>query len=326
MGIFKNLIEPGAIVAIFTLGTWINRCERSRATGDPRTPLFKDDSEDENTGENGYGAIEEQPCRPRRVVHSRVLRKFPFLLEIFYWLLIYWVYQGARAISARLIVENESVFQKAEHHAIQILSFERHLDVDIELSVQQFALNKAPWLMDYLAHVYHSHIVIGVVFYVYCYTFMSRNQYQRIRRALALENVIAFVIISLWRCSPPRLLPEEYGFIDVLHKDNSGSAWTHNKFQLTIAAMPSLHLGNSVLIAFCLLNYSPHVLLRIVAPLWPMIMELTVVATANHFVLDTIVGVAVIATAYRFNRMMLGLLPLERVMFRAIRLEKPGES
>ncbi|KAJ5134328.1 hypothetical protein N7526_005693 [Penicillium atrosanguineum] len=307
MGIFKNLIEPGAIVAIFTLGTWINRCERSRATGDPRTPLFKDDSEDENTGENGYGAIEAQPCRPRRVVHSRVLRKFPFLLEIFYWLLIYWVYQGARAISARLIVGNESVFQKAEHHAIQIQSFERHLDVEIELSVQQFVLNKAPWLMDYLAHVYHSHIVIGV-------TRTGSGECHRLRNHLTL---------AMFTSASP---PEEYGFIDVLHKDNSGSAWTHNKFQLTIAAMPSLHFGNSVLIAFCLLNYSPHVLLRIVAPLWPMIMELTVVATANHFVLDTIVGVAVIATAYRFNRMMLGLLPLERVMFRAIRLEKPGES
>lgn len=155
---------------------------------------------------------------------------------------------------------------------------------------------------------------------------MSRSQYQKIRRTLALENVIAFVIISLWRCSPPRLLPEEYGFIDVLHQNNSGSAWTHNKFQLTIAAMPSLHFGNSVLIAFCMLKYSPHVLLRVLAPVWPMIMGLTVVATANHFILDAVIGVAVIAAAYSLNRTMLVLLPLQRVLFRAIRLEKPGES
>lgn len=57
-----------------------------------------------------------------------------------------------------------------------------------------------------------------------------------------------------------------------------------------------------------------------------MVMELTNVATANHFVLDTIVGGAVTATAYRCNRTTLGLLPLERVLFRAIQLEKPGES
>jgi len=206
------------------------------------------------------------------------------------------------------------------------LSLEHRLHIDIELLVQRFVLDKLPWLMDHLARVYYSHIVVGVVFYVYYYTFMTRSQYQKYRRTLALENVIAFIVLSLWRCAPPRLLPEEYGFIDVLHQDNSGSAWTHNKFQLTIAAMPSLHFGNSVLIAFCLLKYSPHVLLRVVAPLWPMVMGLTVVATANHFILDAVVGVVVIATAYRLNRVMLVLLPLERVLFRAARLEKHGEN
>lgn len=81
-----------------------------------------------------------------------------------------------------------------------------------------------------------------------------------------------------------------------LHRGNSGSAWTQNKFQLTIATMPSLHFGNSVPIAFCLLRFSPHWFVQVVAPLWPIIMGLTVVATANQFVLDTVVGVIVIAT------------------------------
>lgn len=128
--------------------------------------------------------------------------------------------------------------------------------------------------MDQLARVYYSYIVVGIMFYVYCYSFMTRSQYKEIRRTPALENVIAFVLLSFWRCAPPRLLSEEYGFIDVLHKDNSGSAWTHNKFQLTIATVPSLHFGDSVVIAFCVLKYSPHphVLLRVVALLWPMVM------------------------------------------------------
>jgi hypothetical protein len=58
---------------------------------DSGTPLLKDDSEDENSTENGYGAIEAQPSRPRQTIPARVLKKFPFLLELFYWLLIYWV-------------------------------------------------------------------------------------------------------------------------------------------------------------------------------------------------------------------------------------------
>lgn len=177
--------------------------------------------------------------------------------------------------------------------------------------------------MDILADIYYSHIVLGVAFFVYCYTYLPRGRYQIIRRTLALENVIAFAIISLWRCKPPRLLPEEFGFVDVLHQHNSGSAWTQNKFQLTIAAMPSLHFGNSVLIAFCLVMYSPHVFLRCVAVLWPVMMGVTVVATANHFILDAVVGVIVIILAFRLNGAMLILLPVERGLLRLLRLEKP---
>lgn len=177
-----------------------------------------------------------------------------------------------------------------------------------------------------LARIYYSHIVLGVVFLVYSYTFLPRGQYQGIRRTIALENVIAFVIITAWRCTPPRLLPEEFGFLDVLHNSSESTTWTQNKFQLTIAAMPSLHFANSLFIGFCLLRYSPHLILRCIAPLWPMMMGLTIVATANHYILDAIVGSCVLLMACRANRVMLLLLPVENFILRLIRLEKPEDD
>ncbi|KAJ5381091.1 uncharacterized protein N7496_003519, partial [Penicillium cataractarum] len=329
MGILKNVLEPGAIAAIFTLGAWINRRHDRRFVNDPIcAPLLHEaDIEQEQDGEPGEDTVTETSGRkPRLSLQSRALARYPFLLEIWYWLLIYWIYQGARAISARVIANNEAIFSKAENLAIQILSFEHHLHIDIELPVQRFILTKAPRLMDILGGIYYSHIVLGVAFYVYTYTYLPTNRYQTIRRTLALMNVIAFIILSLWRCAPPRLLPEDFGFIDVLHRGDSGSAWTRNKFQLTIAAMPSLHFGNSVFIAFCLGVYSPHVFLRVVAMLWPVLMGWTVIATANHFVLDMVVGVVVVGCAYWFNWVMLMLLPVERVLFRLIRLEKPRQG
>ena len=236
------------------------------------------------------------------------------------------IYQCLRAASAKAIRGKKSIFDTAELHGVQILALEHVLHLDVELAVQQFILQRAGWLMNLLARVYYSHIVLGVAFYVYCYTFFSRAQYRIIRRTMALENVIAFMIISLWRCMPPRLLPEEYGFIDVLHSNKGGSAWTQNKFQLTIAAMPSLHFGNSALIAFCLASFSPHRFLRTIAPLWPVMMGLTIVATANHYILDAVVGTCVIAVAYQFNHVMLFLLPVERVLLRLLRFEKPKDG
>ncbi|KAL4862308.1 hypothetical protein BDV12DRAFT_179004 [Aspergillus spectabilis] len=322
MGAFKNFIEPGAIAATFTATTLYNY-RRRRATRPSNTPAVESpllpDPDDVKSIEEDYAIRFPENSL---TIQSCILARFPFLIEIWYWLLIYWIYQGLRAISARAISGHDAIFARAEHHALQILAVEHFLHIDVELTVQKLVLTKAPWLMPFLARVYYSHIVLGVLFFAYSYTFMKRDKFQAIRRTLALENVIAFAIITLWRCTPPRLLPEEYGFIDVLHSNHGGSAWTQNKFQLTIAAMPSLHFGNSMFIALCLIKFSPHWYLRLVAPVWPMLMVFTIVATANHFVLDAVVGAGVVLVAYRFNGVMLGLLPVERVLFRVLRLVK----
>ncbi|KAL1850564.1 hypothetical protein Plec18170_006849 [Paecilomyces lecythidis] len=330
---FKDIIEPGVIVSAFALGTIINRRKAStpaEAGDDIDEAIVTTNSEGDRDNEDvvyKYGTVTESTVPKRgKAIHSRLLNYFPFLMEIWYWLLTYWIYQGLRAVSARAIAGNKAVFHQAYIHATQILWLEHILHIDVELSVQRFVLEKAPWLMQILATIYYSHIVLGVVFLVYCYTFLPRWRYQNIRRTLAMENVIAFVIITVWRCMPPRLLPEEYGFIDVLHTDNDGgSTWTQNKFQLTIAAMPSLHFGNSLFVAFCLHRFSPHLILRLVAPLWPMSMLLTVVATANHFLLDAFVGTCVLAAAWKWNRVILVLLPIENLIFRVLRLDKPED-
>lgn len=85
--------------------------------------------------------------------------------------------------------------------------------------------------------------------------------------------------------------------------------------------MPSLHFGNSVFIAFCLGRFSPHVVLRLLGVFWPFFMGVTVVATANHFLVDMVVGVVVISVAYWLNWAMLVLMPLQRGLFRLCRVE-----
>ena len=96
------------------------------------------------------------------------------------------------------------------------------------------------------------------------------------------------------------LLPKEYGFIDVLH-EGPQSAWTDNRFQLTIAVIPSLHFGNAALVGLCLWRFGPHRVVRCVALLWPAMMLLTVLATANHFVLDAVVGSLIPVSGWRFE-------------------------
>jgi hypothetical protein len=56
------------------------------------------------------------------------------------------------------------------------------------------------------------------------------------------------------------------------------------------AALPRLHLGWDLLVGLTLARFHPRVLARIVGALMPIAMALAVVVTANHYVLDVIVG------------------------------------
>jgi hypothetical protein len=148
--------------------------------------------------------------------------------------------------------------------------------------------------------IYYSHIVLGVCFLGYMYTFRA-DVFPRVRRTAALCNIIAFCIMTVYRVCPPRLLPEEYGFVDVLHGAQQ-SAWTKNRFQLVYAAMPSLHFGNAFFVGCVLYMFAPHPLVRLLAPLWPAAMLTTIVATANHYLADAFIGMCIPIIAWRYNR------------------------
>lgn len=220
------------------------------------------------------------------------------------------------------------------------------MGIAFEQPFQAFFLTKLPCTFPALAFVYYSHIFVGALFLVYAYTFFPRPTFQRVRRTLAMDNWIAFIILTTWRCAPPRLLPTEYGFVDVLHPQNtktssmgypasnatdvlgpdSGSVWTNNSHQLTIAAMPSLHFGTALLIGFSLFTWSPHPAVRVMAPLWPVAMFVTIIATANHFVLDAVAGAFVVLLGWRMNEVLLVFRPLEEWLFGILRMERPRSA
>jgi hypothetical protein len=67
--------------------------------------------------------------------------------------------------------------------------------------------------------------------------------YEARRRTMAVCNLLAFVVFTIWPCMPPRLLSDKdvegpigdlarsYGFTDTVHgAEGAGSVWTSNKF------------------------------------------------------------------------------------------------
>jgi hypothetical protein len=334
MFINRNALEPVLIVCLFTFGTLLNRRRRRSNASSSSSKYAHYDVEsspgydsDSDTSEQTSSTLIPPPPPPRAssnivvVLLRRFFDTFPFLAEIWYWNLTYWIYQLLRACSAVMIADNKAVFQRAQDHAISIFNLERALGFDFELPLQRYVLSEMPNFVPYLANIYYSHICVGICFIIYTYTFLPRATFCRIRRTIALDNAIALIIVTLWRCAPPRMLPEEYGFIDVLHGGLGGksagaaSVWTHNRFQLTIAAMPSLHFGTSLFLGVCMVRFSPHRPLRLLAPLWPAAMFFTIVTTANHFITDAIIGAMIPLISWRYNNIVLTLKPIEDWIF-----------
>ncbi|KAG7120158.1 SAM50-like protein SPAC17C9.06 like [Verticillium longisporum] len=213
---------------------------------------------------------------------SRLLRKFPFLVEAWYWALIYWVYQVGRAITALTLVEG--TVHVARRHALQVIHVEQSLHIFIEIPIQQFFL-QYPTLMHWINRIYSFIHIPGTILFLVVLFYLTTTRrrraisskrngndapvwssagpalYEARRRTMATCNLLAFVVFTLWPCMPPRRLSDpaydgpdaeeskSFGFVDTVHSNTGeSSVWTTNKFCNQYAAMPSLHFGYSLLI------------------------------------------------------------------------------
>lgn len=65
---------------------------------------------------------------------------------------------------------------------------------------------------------------------------------------MSLLNLFAFFTFTVYPCMPPRLLPQEYGFVDTVNAEDAASVFMSGSYVNKLAAMPSMHFGY----AFCI--------------------------------------------------------------------------
>jgi hypothetical protein len=123
-----------------------------------------------------------------------------------------------------------------------------------------------------------------------------RDEYVLLRNAVFISGLIGFVFFALLPVAPPRLA--DPSVVDTIREHTT---WyrTMQPIRLTnqYAAMPSLHVGWSVLVGIALARAIRHPAAYAFAVLMPTAMALAVVVTANHYVADVLVGSAVAGTA-----------------------------
>lgn len=178
----------------------------------------------------------------------------------------------------------------------RILDLERLLHLDIErwlnlwLSGHETIAVVASWYYQLL------HLSVTMTVLLACYV-CRPDVYRAARNALVSISVIGLMIFWVFPVAPPRLLPGG-GYVDtavatgVVGLVDSASA---NPY----AAMPSLHLAWavwSVMFASVLISRRS---MRWLLYAYPVVTTIDVMATANHYLLDAVVGAVLALLAGR---------------------------
>ncbi|MCW2541739.1 MAG: hypothetical protein JWN95_3464 [Frankiales bacterium] len=174
-----------------------------------------------------------------------------------------------------------------------LLRWERLVDLPSEARVQRLIDGHS--LIEQACNVYYAvmHFTGLGIFLVWLFI-RHRDRYPFVRNVLAALTA-ACLLLQLIPVAPPRLLPGG-GFIDTaaIHGQSM-----YNQSLLTVdqlAAMPSVHVGWSVLLAWAVITVSSsRYRWWIVAH--PAITVFVVVATANHYWADGIVAVALLVAS-----------------------------
>ena len=171
----------------------------------------------------------------------------------------------------------------ASANALTVWHAEQALHLPSELAMQQ-AMISHPWLVQ-LANGYYVYGHFNPIVLLLVWVFVRhRAEYARVRLLLCLLTATAFVVHFV-PVAPPRLMPQ-LGFRDVaLEYGQSvyGSFGAGIPGQLL--AMPSLHVGWAILLAYVVVTVSRS-RWRWLAVLHPVAMSVDVAVTANHWWAD----------------------------------------
>jgi PAP2 superfamily len=236
-----------------------------------------------------------------RVLQARLLPQgwLDVLRQVALFAVAYLAYRLVRGL-----VEGDA--SAAFAHARDLISLERTTHLFVEPSVQAWASGSRV-LMGFSSWLYvNAQTTVTVGALVYLYLRHNRNFYF-VRNMFMIAMFIALVSYTVFPTAPPRFMPE-WGFIDSV-SDFTGVRVNHASASMTAlfnpyAAVPSMHVAFALMIGWPLARLARHRVVSLLWLLYPFLMAFVIVVTANHFIVDALLG-ALTAGASAYGAMWL---------------------
>lgn len=209
-------------------------------------------------------------------------------------LLFYAAYNGYQVVRGITDSGRDAAIANAE----RLIDVERSLGTFFEPGFQQGLIAHASWLVDLANFIYlNSHFVVTTAFLAWLY--LRRNEhFYFVRNMFMVAMALALVGYALYPTAPPRLFPGE-GFTDTIatftgvSQDSTTASLLFNQY----AAVPSMHVAFSLMIAVPGAALSRQALSRTLWSAYPLVVLFVIVATGNHYWLDAAAGAAVACLA-----------------------------
>ena len=187
----------------------------------------------------------------------------------------------------------------AMQHGRALLELEQVLRIDVERTLNHWAERHD--LVTLLASHWYQFVHIPVTLSVLAWVWLRHpGHYRRVRTALVLINVVGLAVFLLLPVAPPRLLPGG-GFLDSVALAGFGSGHGGPLAADQYGAMPSLHLAWAVWSALVARRILRRPFWRLAWLGYPIMTTVAVVLTANHYLLDAVVGAGVALLALRLR-------------------------
>lgn len=228
------------------------------------------------------------PARKRRVL-ARV--------RPLWWIELLIIVIGERIYEyiRNLVPTNRS---RAEGRGWDIERLEQALHLNFGLSLNRFVGRHEPvaQLMNYYYATLHFTVTGGVLIWL----FVARPVwYRQMRTILVIATLVGLIGFYVYPLCPPRLLPGG-GYIDTVVHYKTWGSWadptiaTHSN---QYAAMPSLHIAWALWCGYVLYRITHRRWVMALAVVYPLATLAVIIGTANHYLLDAVIGAMVFAAA-----------------------------
>jgi membrane-associated phospholipid phosphatase len=178
----------------------------------------------------------------------------------------------------------------AVRHAHDIVDLQRALGLNVEEKVQAVVVPSETMstLFNWVYIWGHWPVIVTTLLVL---ALRNRTVYLRLRNGMLASGGLGLVVYTTYPVAPPRLAG--LGMVDTItERSQAYRLLQPPQFVNQYAAMPSLHVGWDLLVGLAVLAAATATWLRVLGALMPLLMAVATVATANHYVLDAVAGIA----------------------------------